>query len=85
MFNINRNFLLKSNKQTLKIILAELKIGVIDTKSFNHLKPADTQYHVLHECVAFEDLRDQFDTREDSQLVEFFKQVVKRRIENGED
>ena len=51
----------------------------------NSLKPVDTQSHVLHECVAFEDLREKFDTREDTQLVEFFKEVVKRRIENGED
>ena len=51
----------------------------------NYMRPADTQFHVLHECVAFEDLREKYDTKEDTQLVEFFKEVVKRRVKNGED
>ena len=51
----------------------------------DRLRPADTQLHVLEECVAYQDLREQYDTREDSQLIEFFKKVVERRIKNGED
>ena len=49
-------------------------------------KPAapDTQHHVIADCPAYEDIRDQFDMETDRGLVKFFKEVVKRRIEKGE-
>ena len=46
--------------------------------------PTDSQSHVLL-CPAFSDLRENMDIEDDRDLVEFFKGVVERRIQNGED
>ena len=48
-------------------------------------KPIDTQLHVLEECEAFDDIRHEYDIHRNEGLVEFFKQVVKRIIQAGED
>ena len=46
--------------------------------------PADSQSHVLH-CPAFSDLRGTLDLENDRDLVKYFRSVVERRIQNGED
>ena len=48
-------------------------------------EPRDTQIHVLEECVAFEDIRALHDLTSDAGLVNFFSEVVKRRIQEGLD
>ena len=45
----------------------------------------DTQTHVLYECEAFSHLREQLDTRDELQLIQFFKQVVEERTNEGCD
>ena len=45
--------------------------------------PVDTQKHLLEECEAYEDLRNEFDLETDAGLVGFFKELVKRRIDEG--
>ena len=45
--------------------------------------PVDTQKHLLEECEAFENLRNEFDLETDAGLVGFFKELVKRRIDEG--
>ena len=47
-------------------------------------KPEDNQLHVLEDCAAFEDLRLENDLKSDTGLVKFFKEVVKRRIQEEE-
>ena len=48
-------------------------------------KPIDTQLHVLEECPAFKDIRDECDLETESGIVSFFKAVVKRRMDDGHD
>ena len=45
----------------------------------------DTQIHVLYECRAFDHLRETLDTRDDLQLIQFFKRVVEERTNEGYD
>ena len=46
--------------------------------------PLDTQLHVIEECAAFDDLHIKYDLKSDIGLVKFFKEVVKRRIQDEE-
>ena len=48
-------------------------------------KPTDTQLHVLEECEAFDDIRQEIDINSDTGIVEYFKEIVKRRIQAGEE
>ena len=48
-------------------------------------KPEDTQLHVLEQCEAFEDIRNEFDVKSDAGIVQFYTEVVKRRIQAGEE
>ena len=41
----------------------------------------DSQQHVLTECVAYRDLREEHDINTDKGLVDFFRQVIARRME----
>ena len=51
----------------------------------NQTLPEDTQTHLISHCSAFSDLCVEHDLDTDRGLAEFFKQVVNRRIERGED
>ena len=42
----------------------------------------DTQQHVQYTCPAYSDLREDKDFDKDGDLVEFFRQVIERRMEN---
>ena len=45
----------------------------------------DSQIHIVS-CLAYSDLRgEQFDPKNDHMLAEYFRKVVQRRIENGQD
>ena len=46
-------------------------------------EPIDTQLHVLEECPAFKELRNECDLNTESGLVQFFKEIVRRRLEEG--
>ena len=46
--------------------------------------PRDSQNHILNQCPSYDDLRLQYDTETDIGIVQFFKMVVERRIEEGE-
>ena len=48
-------------------------------------KPTDTQLHVLEECEAFDDIRQEIDINSDTGIVEYFKEIVKRQIQAGEE
>ena len=50
----------------------------------NNMRQADIQFHDFMSGLP-EDLRQKYDTKEDKQLVEFFKEIVKKIIKNGED
>ena len=43
----------------------------------------DSQNHVLYHCDAFSDLRTNMNPESDSDLIRFFKEVVERRIKDG--
>lgn len=47
--------------------------------------PEDTQNHVVSDCPAFEHLRVNRDMSNDADLAEFFKEVIKHRLEENED
>ena len=47
--------------------------------------PIDSQSHLLTSCLAFSDIRDQYDTNTDLGLVKFFSAVIERRIEEEEE
>ena len=44
--------------------------SIVISNNSDILRPADTQLHILEECVAFRDLREQFDTRDDLQILQ---------------
>ena len=43
----------------------------------------DSQGHILLDCIAYDDLREDLVLTDDSDLATFFTKVVQRRIENG--
>ena len=48
--------------------------------------PRDSQIHIMTECCAYDDLRVKYeDLSHDSNLISFFREVVERRIQNGQD
>ena len=52
----------------------------------NQEVPKDTTEHILLTCDAYSDLKDEeFDHNNDRMLAEFFRKVVQRRLEEGED
>ena len=49
-------------------------------------EPKDTTDHILLHCDAYSDLKeDGFDHTDDRMLAEFFRKVVQRRLEEGDD
>ena len=46
--------------------------------------PYDCQNHILIECPAYSDLRLLYNTDSDLGIVQFYTEVVKRRLEEGE-
>ena len=48
-------------------------------------KCLDTQDHVLTACSAYSDLRNEFNLNEDKDLVVFFRNVLERRLDQGQD
>ena len=44
-------------------------------------QPLHSQSHILTDCVAVSDLRDECDQEDDQSLAEFFKRVVARNME----
>ena len=50
----------------------------------NTITPRESQNHILNQCPAYDDLHLQFDTETDLGIVQFFKSVTERRIEEGE-
>ena len=60
--------------------------GCSDTTPDNKPMPTDTTEHILLACENYSDLKDDyFDPEDDKMLAEFFRRVVKRRIDNGHD
>ena len=47
--------------------------------------PEDTQNHVVSDCPEFEHLQFDRDISNDADLAEFFKEVIKHRLEENED
>ena len=49
--------------------------------------PAESQSHLMFDCLAFQELRQNYDLSEDSQIVEFFKEALLHRdqIEDEEE
>ena len=43
--------------------------------------PAESQYHLMFDCLAFKELRHNYDLTEDCQIVSFFKEVLSHRDE----
>ena len=41
--------------------------------------PAESQSHIMFDCLAFQELRQNYDLSEDSQIVEFFKEALRHR------
>ena len=56
-----------------------------DNADENKCRPIDTQTHLLEECEAFQDIRDELDTDSDEGIVTFFTKVVERRVDMEED
>ena len=56
----------------------------VSCKHLNNSVKLDTQSHLIEFCPAFSDLRDKHDTKTDRGITEFFREVVKRRIEDEE-
>ena len=53
--------------------------------SASQSQPRDTIPHILS-CISYEDLKDEFfDPSNDIMITEFFRRVVKRRMETGDD
>ena len=47
--------------------------------------PRDSQFHILTECCAYDDLRVKYQNMSDSNLISFFQEVVEMRVQNGQD
>ena len=45
----------------------------------------DTQHHLITECPAFTDIRNEKDMGNDKDLAEFFKAIIQHRMDNNED
>ena len=41
--------------------------------------PAESQSHLMADCLAFKELRDKYDLSQDDQIVSFFKEALTRR------
>ena len=41
--------------------------------------PAESQSHLMDDCLAFDELRDKYDLTQDDQIVSFFKEALTRR------
>ena len=84
--SVRGNFKERYRKKNLPITCQSCKASndnnapVDDTE-----KPMDTQTHLLEECVAFDDIRNEFDLQTETGLVGFFKEVIKRRNEDEND
>ena len=78
------NFKQKYRKKTLSFTCQSCKDIKKNTKPEAE-KPVDTQLHVLEECEAFDDIRQAVDIKSDTGIVEYFKEIVKRRIQAGEE
>ena len=44
----------------------------------------DSQRHLVSDCPALRDIREQYDTETDLGIVEFFRAVIDRRIQGGD-
>ena len=78
---VRKNFSRKYRSSSLK---CQSCPGLNDSQN-NRTLPEDTQTHLINHCPAFSDLRVEHDLDSDKGLAEFFKEVVNRRIESGED
>ena len=74
---VRKNFTQKYKSKSLKC--PSCQSGSKDDKE------DDTQSHLIYECEAFTDLREQLDPDDAGSLAEFFKEVISRRLELGED
>ena len=78
---VRRNFSRKYRTSSLKC----QSCFCPDASPNNQTLPEDTQSHLISHCSAFDDLRVKHDLDTDKGLGEFFREVVNRRIERGED
>ena len=60
-------------------------IRVVKSDNLEVEKPTDSQVHLMEDCEAFQDIRAELDLQSDADIVTFFKKVIQRRIENGEE
>ena len=74
-----------SNKYKYSSLGCQSCKGIINQNNDSHDEPIDSQSHLLTSCLAFSDLRDQFDTESDLGLVNFFTAVIKRRLEEEDN
>ena len=56
------------------------------TKEDDRMKetPAHSQSHLSTECEALSDLREEFDLGTDSRIIEFYREAMKRLVEEKE-
>ena len=85
--SVHGNFRERYRKKNLPITCQSCKASndnnapVDDTE-----KPINTtQTHLLEECVAFDDIRNEIDLQMEAGLVGFFKEVIKRHNEDEND
>ena len=81
---IRKNFSAKYRKKNISLYCPTCKDtdnnSVVSTNRVEH-----SQSHVLYDCEAFSDLREDLDTEDDGMLVEYFKKVVERLIQDEAD
>ena len=70
-----------SNKYKLTSLSCQSCKGIVDQNNATNEEPIDSQSHLLTSCLAFSDLRNQFNTDSDLGLVKFFTAVIERRKE----
>ena len=87
MDNFKGNFPSKYRKQGTSLKCKSCKNLLPGNQSLNDTNEVniEQQSHFLEICPVFSDLRSEYDTDSDLGLIEFYRAVVARRIEDDEE
>ena len=72
----------RNKKESLKCQSCKNILSSNHSRNETTSENIESQSHFLEICPVFSDLRSQYDTHSDLGLTEFFKAVVKRRIDS---